>query len=513
MGFFDRFRTQPVAEPLTIADSNGNGVNPRHVDLEKLIDSKSIDIVDIDGNSIVVVEAPSHALHPVQLANADAVDLKMKLELGRSASAYSKYLREEYNAELRDQAGLLKYDRMRRSDAAVRSALKTLKTPVLGATWYVQPFDDTPRSKEIAKFVERNFVQYMSYPWPQVILEALLMLDYGFYIFEKVWDERKVGRTNRVFLRKLAPRHPLDVVEWVFDSNGGPSAVDLYNSPGANDHVRIPIDKLAIFSHDSEGGDLRGISVLRSAYKHWYFKENLYKIDAIQKERHGIGIPIIKLPPGFTTDDRNKAHELGENLRSNEKAHVVLPPFWEVMFAKLEGQPVSPIESAEHHNKMIYHNVLAQAVYASVTGADTDVMELFYKSSRHLADMVRSVFNKYVIPQIVQPNWGIDDYPELKLRRLGDTKEARTISFAVRNAVGAGLLRVDDQLEEWFRDLIDAPKFDQNTYRPAPVKQAPGGSAPAPARVGPPRQAPAAGGMQQGRNAGRSNSGTDQSGG
>jgi hypothetical protein len=517
MGLLDYLRGKPQAnlDGVSITDHKGNDVKPHLVDLDKLIESKSIDLIDVNGSSIVVVEAPNHVLHQSvnQLADPDAVDLKMRVELGRSSSAYSRYLREEYNPELRDHAGLMKYDRMRRSDAATRSALKTLKTPVLGATWYLQPFDDKPRSKEIANFVQRNFTQYMSYPFSQVVSEALLMLDFGCFLFEKVWDERTFGRKNLIYLRKMAPRHPLDIYEWLFDSNGGPAGVDFYNSPGSIDHVRIPIDKLAVFTYDSEGGDLRGISVLRSAYKNWYFAENLLKIDSIQKERHGIGIPIIKLPPGFNIDDRNKAQELGENLRTNEKAHVVLPPYWEVMFAKLEGQPVSPIESAEYHQKMIYHNVLAQAVYENVGGSDTDIMTLFYKSTRHLADIVRSVFNKYVIPQIVTPNWGIDDYPELKIRRLGDTKEARTVSFALRNAVGAGIIRVDDDLEEWFRDLMDAPKHNPSTYRPTPSKQAAGGSAqPTQARVGQPRQAPATN-MQQGKNAGRSNSGIDQSGG
>jgi len=576
MGLLDRFRghsrdtassVPTVGVGPKIVNSEGHEVRPQLVDLDRLIDSKSIDLVDVNGSSIVVVEAPSHVLHQKptvsapkfdkefverelnkvrtnrasthesnlpaiqllerqeysllqKLADPDATDHQMRIELGRTSSSYTKYLREEYNPELRDLAGLQKYDRMRRSDAATRSALKTLKTPILGATWYLQPYDDKPRSREIATFVHRNFTQYMSYPFNQVISEALLMLDFGFYMFEKVWDERQFGRKSRVYLKKMAPRHPMDVVDWIYDANGGPAAVDFYNSPGALDHVRVPIDKLAIFSYDSEAGDMRGISVLRSAYKHWYFAENFFKIDAIQKERHGIGIPVIKLPPGFTVNDRNLAQELGENLRTNEKAHVVLPPYWEVMFAKLEGQPVSPMESAQHHQKMIWHNVMAQALYENVTGSDTDVMTLFYKSTRHLADMVRSVFNKFVIPQIVQPNWGIEDYPELKIRRLGDTKEARTVSFALRNAVGAGIIRVDDDLEEWFRDLMDAPKHNPSTYRPQPAKQAAGGGGPAggtaqptQARVGPPRQAPAAGGMQQGKSAGRSNSGMDQSGG
>lgn len=507
------------SEQGTVPASPSSGA--REVSFQSLLDSNSVDLVDIDGGAVVVVEAPSHSLRPKLLETAD---LNMGVELGRTTSTWTYYIRDDYNPEFRGSAALLKYDIMRR-DAAVRSALRTIKTPILGATWYVEPFDETEKSRRIAQFISRNLTQYMSYPFASVLWEALLMLDFGHWIDEKVWDFKEVDGMgqprNRVILRKLAARHPLDVEEWNFDFNGGPSSVDFFGPAGSEQHVRIPIDKLAIFSFDSEAGDLRGISVLRSAYKHWFFSENFYKIDAIQKERHGIGVPIIKLPGNFTTDDRRLAQELGENLRTNEKAHVVLPPNWEILFAKLEGQPVNALDSAKFHTQMIYMNVLAQAVYADISGGDaSSMMELFYKSTRHIADLVRSVFNKYVIPQLVTSNWGIEDFPELKVRRLGDTQEARTISFALRNLVGAGIIQVDDDLETWARDIMDAPRHDPRTKREVAVKQGPktqtppgAPKPPAPPEVGPPRQAPAAGGMQQGKTAGKQNAGFDQSGG
>src|SRR5690606_25354998 len=180
-------------------------------------------------------------------------------------------------------------------------------------------------------------------------------LDFGYYMFEKVYVERD----GLIEWQKFAPRHPLDCSGWVWDEHGGPVGARFDSEDGLSD-IFIPIEKLAVFTFDREAGDIRGMSVLRSAYKHWYFKENLYKIDAIQKERHGVGVPIIKLPPGYTPNDRIVAHELGRNLRSNEKAHVVLPPFWEVMFAKLEGQHVDALQSAEHHSRMIFQNILGE---------------------------------------------------------------------------------------------------------------------------------------------------------
>ena len=212
---------------------------------------------------------------------------------------------------------------------------------------------------------------------------------------------------------------------------------------------------------------MEGMSILRSAYKHWYYKENLYKIDAIQKERHGIGIPVIKLPPGFSPTDKTLADEMGRNLRTNEKAHVVLPPNWDIMMLKMEGNQVDALESAAHHDLMVARNILAHFVndQRSDGSAITASGEIFVKSVRFVAEQVRDVFNKWAIPELVDYNWDVDEYPELRVRRLGDTVDWRVISFAMRNFIGAGVIKPDDKLEEWVRNEMDLPMADSATER------------------------------------------------
>jgi hypothetical protein len=511
--------TQTLAPPVRSTDTGAVGGVPRtFTSLDAIMSDSRLDLVEIDeGGSILVVEAPPHVIRP-QLVDTDIKDIQMHAELGRTGmSRWSSFAREEYNPELRDRLGLMKYDRMRRSDGSVRASLRVMKSPILGATWFMQPFDETDASRKEAQFMWRALMDFPTYTWIQMMWESLLMLDFGYYMFEKVYDFKEVDGERRVIYKKLAPRHPLDVTDWHFDRNGGPKSVDMYDE----DEVNIDIKKLAVFTFDGESGDIRGISVLRSAYKHWYFKENLYKIDAIQKERHGIGIPVIKLPPGYSPSDKALAQEMGMNLRTNERAHVILPPNFELMFLKLEGQRVDALASVKHHTEMVFQNVLAQAIYAAAEGDAQSMMDLFYKSVRYIADLVRGVYNKYCVPYLIQANFDHDRYPELKVRRLGDTAEARTISFALRNLVGSSIVQPDDDLEDWSREIVDAPRRDPKTTRETSAPQAPGGDQPAPGAPGqpkpspakPPRQAPAAGGMQQGKSAGRGNTGFDQGGG
>jgi hypothetical protein len=121
----------------------------------------------------------------------------------------------------------------------------------------------------------------------------------------------------------------------------------------------------------------------------------------------------------------------------------------------------------------------------------------------------------------VRYNWARvgSGFPKLKARRIGEQADWRTLSFAVRNYVGAGIIKPDDPLEAAIRDEMGLPPADPATARETATPQNPssGGagaagdknapSAPTPPKAGPPRQAaPSA-------NPPKGNSGNDRSGG
>lgn len=448
---------------------------------------------------------------------ADTGDMPDLREIGMtSPSPFTGWMREEYNYQLRGKLGLRKYDEMRRSESTIRGSLRLIKTPVLSARWYIEPGGDSKRDQNVADFIWWNLTDGMTTSWPQLLTECLLMLDFGYYAFEKVFTDSHPQKPGMICWQKLAPRHPMDITEWQFDAKGGPAAVKMYNPPSLTE-ITIPIDKLLVFTFDKEGGDMEGISLLRSAYKPWHYKSNLEKIDAIQKERHGIGVPIIKLPLNYNPSDKLLAEELGRNLRTNERAHVVLPPLWEIMFAKLEGQPVNAMDSIDYHDMQMQKNVLAPFMNGGGGSGKDDDKTMFLKATRFIADIVTDVFNKYAIPQLVDFNWSRVKYPKLRARRIGEQADWRTMSFAIRNMVGAGIIRPDDELEANIRDEMDLPKVDEDTVRVTASPQMPGGGGvaggpklPQPSPARPPRQQPL---PSSARNAGTNNTGADRSGG
>lgn len=452
------------------------------------------------GNTRIGIAGQSGQIRPhqrVDIARGIGVagDTGLTSELGTAvASPWTAWTRREYNQDLFGLKGLQVYDKMRKSDGTVRGTLRLAKTPVLAAQWGMKPASDSQRDKNIRDFVWNNLNTWMSMSLPQFITESLLMLDFGYYMFEKVFahgedvtmDPKARGK---IVWKKFAPRHPMDVKEWYFDLNGGPLSVDMWappvqmtgaGTPGVNSTVpnnfeggviqayqrwiNIPIDKLLVFTFDKEAGNIEGISILRSAYKHWYYKDNLYKIDAIQKERHGIGVPVIQLPVGYSQDDKILADQLGRNLRTNERAHVVLPPAWILEFAELRGNPVDCLTSIKHHDDMIPQGILGRFMNSEKTSIE-EQHTLFLKATRFTADIVLDIMNKYAIPQLVQLNWGRAIYPQLYAKRIGEQEDWRTQSFTLRNLVGAGIIVPDQPMEDQLRDEMGLPPAELATAR------------------------------------------------
>lgn len=443
-------------------------VEHRRMSLREAMDSYDlVDAVHDPVNGSYVILADRIINRPGSGASkGQGVDLR---ELGfTSPSPYTSWTREEWNPKLRDQQGIREYYKMKRADGIVRGALRLLKTPIEAGRWFIKPATQSTRDKKIARFVEKNLFEDLNVTWTTLLGDVLLMCDYGYIAFEKVWKRNSDGD---LVLQKLAPRHPLDIQEWRYDAQGGPNGCVMYPTEmtgfeGDEAERFIPISKLAVFSMEPEAGDLRGISVLRSAYKHYFYKDTLYKIDAIQKERHGIGVPVIKLPPGFSEADKRIADALGRNLRTNERAHVVLPPNWELIFAVLEGQPVDCIKSIEHHNMQIMANILAP--FLEDSAVDPKSTDMFLKSTRYIGQAINDIFNKYIIPQLVDLNFSLGkerSYPTLHVRRVGEQEDLRTMSFTLRNMVGAGVITPDDELEDFMRFELDLPVRDPKTSR------------------------------------------------
>lgn len=373
---------------------------------------------------------------------------------------YKSSLSTEYGA-----GGLATFDRMRKSDPVIKASLAIIKLGILQAEWYVEPASDDTQDMEIRDFIKEALLQRLDRSWEETLKDILTYLDFGFYVAEKVFkvedDEKGIPR---VWWKKLAYRDQKSITKFqTKDKKPGVTQI-LEGDQVEEREPSIPIEKLLIFTNEKEGDNWRGVSILRSAYKSWFFKENFEKIDAIGFEREAVGLPVFTMPPNPNPQDKTNAEELGKNIRANEKAYLILPNGWEfdVKYPS-GGQRRNADEAIKRFNRDILANVLAQFLDlgSGTIGSralSVDQSDAFYRSLQSIADYIASIMNQYGIVQLVDLNFdNVDSYPKLMATGI-EKVDQEALSNALQRLAFAGVLTPDEKLEDFVRNQFRLPE-------------------------------------------------------
>lgn len=385
---------------------------------------------------------------------------------------------EEYNSELTGRRGIAIYDQMRRSDATVQASLKVVKLPVLSAEYSIQSASDDPKDQEVANFVEENLFKCIDFT--HFSREALTMLDFGFSIFEKLYKYDVRNGKEGIYLRKLAFRKQTTVFRWeTMQATAGITQV-TYNGG----QFSIPEDMILRFTWEQEGDNYEGISMLRAAYKHWYYKDLYEKIWGIMIERQGVGIPQLTAPENADEPSKQQARSALRNLRANEQGYIEIPEGYVIDFMDMKGKTTADIAPAiDYHDKQIVMNVLApflklgSGARGSGGGSHAlsqDQSKLFEQNLEAIAKKLCEVINNDLIPQIVEMNFsGVTDYPTLEHGKIADDN-IEVISEAMSKLTTAGLITPDPDLEQDIRDMlktVDLPDAYRDDYNNRPRPQ------------------------------------------
>jgi hypothetical protein len=412
---------------------------------------------------------------------------KTDSELGSSVPVV---IREVVPALASGNQRLQTYSKMM-NDASVDVSMRAAKMPILGAEFFVEPFSDNPLDIEIAEFISANLFEGMSAPLLNSLEDILHMFEDGYSVLEKVYEMREwaprrtrsaANTRNFTMLKKLGVRPASTIKEIEYDNNGGPDKI-VQNAIQKDKTVAekdLDIAKVIIFTFSRMGGDLTGKSLLRTAYPHWYYKTHFYKIDAIQKERFSLGVIIGKLLPGYKPLDHTTLQKLLRNYRTNEESFMILPPSVDVSVDFPGGTPVNVLDSASHHNAMILLNVLAQFVGLGMeTGggratAGTQA-DLFMKSLRYVANHIADQFNMYLVPELVVWNYPTKNFPKIKVRNMGETRDLQMLGGALSNLFAQNVITWDEDTENWVRQIFDMPRKAAGTT-PVPQPTDPSGN-------------------------------------
>ena len=358
----------------------------------------------------------------------------------------------EFNADLKGTKAAKTYDKMRRTDAQINAILSVMKLPVKSATWSVEAEDEDVQEFLIDALFERLDFQ-------RLLSHLLTALDFGYVVLEKVYE---MDGSN-LWLKKIAFRGAETIWEWEVDENDELAGIiQRARKGGTYLTIPIPVEKLVHMAINQEGNNFTGISILRSAYKHWFIKDGIYRVDAIAHERFGIGVPVMRAPEGYTEDDEDAARAMMKNYRAGEKAEIFEPPGWEF---RIEGTGDSarydPLPAIKHHDEMISRNVLAQFLNLGTTESGSrslgeSMTDLYMFSLRSVADLIVSTIKKQIINPLLALNFSGDHKASLRYADM-DTRPPAEIATALKTFTDAQIIHPDEDLEDWARDIIDAP--------------------------------------------------------
>lgn len=397
----------------------------------------------------------------VEDARVDNTKVKGGLEIGDSGTPiYSGIISDDYNPKFHGQRGVEIYDEMRKSDGTVSAVVQSVMLPILRAKWHLQPVDDTPESVAHKEFIEKALFEIPNTTWSDTLRQALLCMPLGVSVFEKVFEIRAIEGKDYIVWSKFAPRSARTIQAWQTES-GEPGIQQRKTAGGV---VSIPMDKLLVFTHQKEGDNYDGLSILRPAYKHWHIKNTLYKIDAIAAERQGLGVPYAKLPEGFSEADRAKAEAILKNMRANDQAFLIIPKDYEIGFLDMFARTTRDLTpSISHHNREIAKSVLAQFLDlgSDATGSfalSKDQTNLFLQSLETVADSVCDIFNRYAIKQLIDLNFeGVEEYPRLCYADISRV-DAKALADTYNVLKNSGGLNNDSADEQYFRNLLGLPE-------------------------------------------------------
>lgn len=388
--------------------------------------------------------------------------------IGRTKSALFEYnlATDEYLDKLRWPDNIKVYEKMKRSDSQIKAMLLVLELPIRSTKWYLEPADKSTKAKKIAEFVEENLLEGLETHFDDVLRQACSMFAFGHSIFEIVYQ---VNKKKEITWKKFAPRPVSTIYDFIYTEVGDLDKIQQYRINNSWDIVDIPKDKLLFFSHRMENGDVRGQSVLRSAYKHWSIKDFLYKIVNVGVERNFVGTPTIQLPPNATPEDVEKAEKIAKTLRSHSMGGATIPDGF--LLSMFEGKrPLSDIMPyIEHQDLMIVRSILAQFINLGSGSVGSFALsenqtDMFLMMLGAEAKYIANTFNTQAIPKIVEYNFGSDLVPRLCFKPFGGQDK---IVDTLKTLVDGKVVIPDQDLETWMRERLELPEKSKDEIEEA----------------------------------------------
>ncbi len=319
--------------------------------------------------------------------------------------------------------------------------------------------------------------------WIENMADILTTLIYGHSIMEVTLTER--DENGMVFMRSMHYRPQTTITDWKFNSVGDLDTIIQTGDEGKD--VSISAAKCLIFHVAKTQATPKGKSLFRNAYRDWYYKTNIEKIEAIGIERDLTGLPVLTAPEDEELqDEHGKLNAVGQwawqtvrNIKRNSQEGLVLPAGWEFKLVGSPGQRQFDLNDViNRYSSNIALSMLSQFLVLGVTNSSgsfalaKEQSSLFHTAIEGIALGIANVVNSsFIGGKALQLFNDLPVQPLLKPVGVERVDLNDLASFLGR-LLKYNIITPDDKLEEFLRDRVALPERDSKTSRVADVKLA-----------------------------------------
>lgn len=407
-------------------------------------------------------------------------------EIGRlGTNRWGGYIYEEFLRELRGRKGIEVYKEMSTNDATIGAALFAIESLIRQVKWDISPAGSTAADKKAAEFIQ-SCMDDMDDTWTDFISEVLSFLTYGWSYHEIVY-KRRMGNTKNpetkskyndglIGWRKLPIRSQDTLWEWVYDDKDNLRGI-WQSAPPDYKQVFIPIEKSLHFKTKSSKGNPEGKSILRSAYRSWYFKRRIQEIEGIGIERDLAGLPVLEAPEEMdiwaddpdTANIRRTAESLVKSVRRDQREGVVIGNGWKFSLLSTGGRRQFDTNAViGRYDRDMAMSLMADFILlgheqVGSYALSSDKTKLFSVALGAFLDLICAVMNNQAIPRLIDLNGdhfkGISSYPELIHGDI-ETQDLGELGTFIKDMVGIGAITPDEPMEDYLRMTADLPERD-----------------------------------------------------
>ena len=390
-----------------------------------------------------------------------------------SAGDFQKYDPDS----LRVNKGYDVYEKMMLDDQ-VKAVLEFKKHAIASRSWrfdVASEFDEelgkeveNEEQKKIANFFE-TMVDEIKDSWSDNLLTILSALEYGYSICEKNYKPIQFNDKTYWGIRdiKLRPYETFDGGITI-DQHGNIKSIEQI---AGGESAELPQDKIIHFVHQKTKDSHYGESDLKAAYRSWWAKDVIIKLENLYLERLAGGFLYAEVDGNLTTEQKATVKALINNVSG--KMGAMLPKKVQLkLFPAVQTEAF--IKAIALQDKAIAKSVLVPNLLGLTEQGNTGSYaqsevhkEMFFFIILTIAKRLEEALNEQIFKQLALWNFNTDKFPRFKFDDLSnEQKELLTKNWA--DLVSKGAVTKSDSDEQHVRNLMNFPDKTEKEEEDSP---------------------------------------------